>query len=181
MPGVVSDVETCGRDGTTERAGAEKPDSGEHDSGEHDGGGHGSGEHGSGEHDDAARHGGGIAGDDRGSVTVEGAITVCSLIVALGLVLGVVTAVLGQVRCADAAGEAARLLGRGDDARAREAVRSLAPDGATLTSQGDGTGIAVTVRSPILDGMLPGIELSAEAYAVREPGTGGDGANGAPE
>ncbi|MCP2251809.1 hypothetical protein LY13_000540 [Prauserella aidingensis] len=176
MPGVVSDVETCGRDGTAERAGAEKPDSGEHHDGEHGGGGHGSGEHG-----DAARHGGGIAGDDRGSVTVEGAITVCSLIVALGLVLGVVTAVLAQVRCADAAGEAARLLGRGDDARAREAFRSLAPDGATLTSQGDGTGIAVTVRSPILDGMLPGIELSAEAYAVREPETGGVGANGAPE
>lgn len=115
---------------------------------------------------------------DRGSVTVEGAITVCSLIVVLGLVLGVVTATMAQVRCADAAGEAARLLGRGDDGRAREAVRRLAPDGATLTSSGDGPGVAVTVRSPLLGGLLPGIELSAEAYAVREPAaeTEGDGA-----
>lgn len=160
MPGVMSDVEACARDGTAERAGAEKPEGG---------------------HDGAARQGDGRAGNDRGSVTVEGAITVCSLIVALGLVLGVVTAALVQVRCADAAGEAARLLGRGDESQAREAVRRLAPDGATLTSQGDGTGIAVTVRSPLLDGMLPGIELSAEAYAVREPGTGGDSANGESE
>lgn len=109
-------------------------------------------------------------GRDRGAVTVEGAITVCSLIVVLGLVLGVVTAMLAQVRCADAAGEAARLLGRGDGARAREAVRQLAPEGATLTSAGDGTGIVVTVRSPLLNGLLPGIELSADAYAVLEPG-----------
>ncbi|MBB3663282.1 MULTISPECIES: TadE family type IV pilus minor pilin [Prauserella salsuginis group] len=104
-------------------------------------------------------------------MTVEGAITVCSLIVVLGLVLGVVAAMLDQVRCADAAGEAARLLGRGDETRAREAVERLAPDGATLTSAGDGTGIVVTVHSPILGGLLPGMELSAEAYAVREPGT----------
>ncbi|GAA1200293.1 TadE family type IV pilus minor pilin [Prauserella alba] len=114
---------------------------------------------------------------DRGAVTVEGAITVCSLIVVLGLVLGVVTAMLDQARCADAAGEAARLLGRGDDARAREAVERLAPDGATLTATGDGTGIVVTVRSPILGGLLPGTELAAEAYAIREPGTEGAAAS----
>ncbi|MBB3050161.1 hypothetical protein FHS23_001156 [Prauserella isguenensis] len=168
MPGVMPQAEPCARDGTAGRAGPEKHGSGERGSGGHDGGGH----------DDAARLSGGRAENDRGSVTVEGAITVCSLVVALGLVLGVVTAALTQMRCADAAGEAARLLGRGDDARAREAVRRLAPDGATSTSQADGTGITVTVRSPLLDGVLPGIELSAEAYAVREPGTGEESANG---
>ncbi|WP_253862990.1 TadE family type IV pilus minor pilin [Prauserella halophila] len=111
-------------------------------------------------------------------MTVEGAITVCSLIVVLGLVLSVVTAMLAQVRCADAAGEAARLLGRGDDARAREAVRRLAPDGATFAAADDGTGVEVTVRSPFLGGLLPGVELSAGAYAVREPGAEGDRPDG---
>lgn len=106
---------------------------------------------------------------DRGAVTVEGAITLCSLIVVLGFVLSMVGVLLDQLRCADAAGEAARMLGRGDDARAQEAVRRLAPDGSTLTREEDDAGIDVTVHGPALGGLLPGIDLSADAYAVREP------------
>ncbi|TWH21189.1 hypothetical protein JD82_03044 [Prauserella rugosa] len=119
----------------------------------------------------------GLSGD-RGAVTVEGAITVCSLVVVVGLLLSTVAAMLDQLRCADAAGEAARLLGRGDEARAHESVGRLAPDGAVLTVDEDGTGISVTVRAAALGGLLPGIDVSADAYAVREPGSESEVSNG---
>ena len=43
--------------------------------------------------------------DDRGTVTVEAALALCSLVVILALVLGAVSAVAAQLRCIDAARE----------------------------------------------------------------------------
>ncbi|MFC4002558.1 TadE family type IV pilus minor pilin [Prauserella oleivorans] len=109
-------------------------------------------------------------GDDRGAVTVEGAIALCSLLVLFGMVIAGVSAMAGQLRCTDAAGEAARLLGRGDRSLAEEAVRRLAPRGATLATRKDGRGITVAVEAPALGGILPGIAIKAEAHAELEPG-----------
>jgi Flp pilus assembly protein TadG len=50
-----------------------------------------------------------------GASTVEAAIAIAALVVVLVLCLAGVSAVLMQVRCVDAAREAARLAARGDD------------------------------------------------------------------
>jgi hypothetical protein len=78
------------------------------------------------------------------------------------------TAVSMQVRCVDAAREAARLAARGDDASS--AAKRIAPEGATVQLRRDGELVVATVtaRSP----MLPGITITAEAIAAAEPGTG---------
>ncbi|HYN71172.1 MAG TPA: TadE family type IV pilus minor pilin, partial [Nakamurella sp.] len=45
---------------------------------------------------------------DRGSVTVEAAVALASLVVVVAACLGGIGCMIGQVRCADAAREAAR-------------------------------------------------------------------------
>lgn len=122
------------------------------------------------------RHSGrGARGDpvaDRGAVTVEAAIALCSLIVVFGVVLAGVAATTDQLRCTDAASEAARLVARGERALAEEAVRGMAPQGATLDVRIDERTVAVTVRADPAGGLLPGITVSAKAYAELEPGVG---------
>jgi hypothetical protein len=73
-----------------------------------------------------------------------------------------------QVRCVDAAREAARLAARGDDGSASDAARSIAPDGAAVQLRRDGGFVVATVtaRSPL----LPGVTVAAEAVAAAEPG-----------
>lgn len=69
-----------------------------------------------------------------------------------------------QVRCIDAAREAARLAARGHGA----ATAGLAPPGAALELRSSGGFIVarVTDRAPI----LPGIVIRGEAVAALEPG-----------
>lgn len=78
------------------------------------------------------------------------------------------TAVSMQVRCVDAAREAARLAARGDDNGAADAAQGVAPDGAAVQLRRDGEFVVarVTVQSPL----LPGITIAAEAVAAAEPG-----------
>ncbi|WP_414684853.1 TadE family type IV pilus minor pilin [Mycobacterium sp.] len=78
------------------------------------------------------------------------------------------TAVSMQVRCVDAAREAARLAARGDDALAAEVARNTAPDGAAvqLRRNGDLVVASVTARSAL----LPGVTVAAEAVAAVERG-----------
>lgn len=73
-----------------------------------------------------------------------------------------------QVRCVDAAREAARLAARGDDASAAEVARNIAPDGAAvqLRRNGDLVVASVTARSAL----LPGVTVAAEAVAAVERG-----------
>ena len=72
-----------------------------------------------------------------------------------------------QVRCIDAAREAARIAARGDES-ASVAAQRIAPEGSVvrLQREGDVVVATVTARSP----MLPGINIAAEAVAVAEPG-----------
>lgn len=107
---------------------------------------------------------------DRGAVTVEAAIALCSLLVVFGLALAGISAVTDQLRCTDAAGSAARLIARGQRQRAEAIVDSVAPEGARLIVRGEGDAVTVSIVVGALGGVLPGVELRGMAYAVLEPG-----------
>jgi hypothetical protein len=91
-----------------------------------------------------------------------------ALVVVLILCVSGLTAVSMQVRCIDAAREAARLAARGDGGSASSAAQRTAPDGAAvqLRREGDFVVVSVTARSPL----LPGITIVAEEVAAAEPG-----------
>jgi len=108
--------------------------------------------------------------NDRGAVTVETAIALSAFIVVLGLMMYGLMAVLDQVRCVDAAREAARLTARGEIDQAKDAAARIAPAGAEIRVDVEGEHIQVDVRASPLGDMVPGVELHAEAFAVREPG-----------
>ncbi|OXM72154.1 MULTISPECIES: TadE family type IV pilus minor pilin [Amycolatopsis] len=107
---------------------------------------------------------------DRGAVTVEAAIALCALAVVVGLVLAGFTALANQLRCTDAAREAARLLARGEPQLAAQAVEQIAPPGASLSVKTEGDSITVEVRAAPAGGPFPGLHLTANAFAVLEPG-----------
>ena len=99
---------------------------------------------------------------------MEAAFAIAALVVVLTVCMAGLTAVSMQVRCVDAAREAARLAARGDDASASAAAQGVAPDGTTVQLRRDGGFVVATVtaRSPL----LPGITISAGAVAAAEPG-----------
>lgn len=113
--------------------------------------------------------------DDAGMVTVETALALCALVAVLGMALAGIAAVTDQLRCIDAAREAARLTARGEQDNGRAAAQRIAPRGAEIAIQLDGESIAVAVSAAPI-GLLPGLRLSGQAYAVAEPGArqGGD-------
>ncbi|WP_016693245.1 TadE family type IV pilus minor pilin [Rhodococcus rhodochrous] len=104
---------------------------------------------------------------DEGGVTVEAALAVASLVTVLVLCLGAVLGIAYQVRCHDAAREAARLAARGDQARAGDVATRVAPPDARVAvrEEVDLIVAVVTAESPL----LPLLTLTAEAVAVREP------------
>lgn len=115
----------------------------------------------------------GTASDDSGAVTVEAAISLCAVVVIMALVLAGVVAVLDQLRCMDSAREAARLIARGEQDLARLAVERTGPRGARLTVRMDHDKIEVEVSADPVAGLLPGLRLSGQAFAVAEPGVVG--------
>ncbi|MFI6167613.1 TadE family type IV pilus minor pilin [Nocardia sp. NPDC051052] len=102
-------------------------------------------------------------------MTVEAAIALATLIVAVVLCIGALLAASTQVRCVDAAREAARLSARGDEANAISAARRVAPPASDISVQTEGSHIIarVTTHTPL----LPLLTLHADAIASREPGT----------
>lgn len=76
------------------------------------------------------------------------------------------TAVSTQVRCIDAAREAARLAARGDDGDAVQAAHDLAPFGARLDLREEGGRVIATVTAQSL--LLPGITIRAVSVAATE-------------
>ncbi|MDH6243621.1 TadE family type IV pilus minor pilin [Mycobacterium sp. OTB74] len=104
---------------------------------------------------------------DSGGVTVEAAFAVAGLVVVAVLCFGGLAAISSQVRCVDAAREAARLAARGD-VRAAEVAGRIGPTGAVVDVRHDGGRVVarVTARAPL----LPGVVLRAEAVAAPEPG-----------
>lgn len=100
---------------------------------------------------------------------MEAAIALATLIVAVVLCIGALLAASAQVRCVDAAREAARLSARGDETNAISAARRVAPPTADISvrNEGDHVIARVTTRTPL----LPLLTLRADAIASREPGT----------
>ena len=105
---------------------------------------------------------------DRGAVTVEAALALCSLTLVTALALAAIGAAAASVRCTDAARELVRLAARGEPDHGRAVAARLAPAGARieLTMRGDeaaGEVIAAPVR------LLP-VHVVGRAVAVLEPG-----------
>ncbi|PRC43805.1 pilus biosynthesis protein TadE, partial [Mycobacterium sp. ITM-2017-0098] len=89
-----------------------------------------------------------------------------ALVAVLAVCLAGLTAVSMQVRCIDAAREAARLAARGDDGSATAAARAVAPADAVVDVRRDGQFVVarVTARSAL----LPGLSIAGEAMAAAE-------------
>ncbi|WP_076125473.1 TadE family type IV pilus minor pilin [Mycobacterium sp. IS-836] len=94
-------------------------------------------------------------------------MAIAALVVVLVLCLAGLSAVSMQVRCVDAAREAARLAARGDDRSAVDAARRIAPPAARIQVRREGDFLVATVvaRSKL----LPALDISAKAVAAAEP------------
>jgi Flp pilus assembly protein TadG len=110
---------------------------------------------------------------ERGSVSVEAAFAICALVAVLAMAVGGISMVVAQVRCIDAAREAARLVARGEQVRAAEVVRQVAPSDARVSIQIAGDEVTVEVSTEPVGGLLPALTVRAEALAILEPGVGG--------
>jgi hypothetical protein len=102
-------------------------------------------------------------------------------LIGLGLaLLLLVVAAAAQLRCTDAAWEAARALARGEAAGyAVQAVHRLGPAGASVDVNTTGGSVIVRVSAhlPIGSGLLPTVGVAGHAQIACEPGTvcSGDG------
>jgi hypothetical protein len=105
---------------------------------------------------------------DRGTVTVEAALALCTLAVFLALAVGVIAAAAGSVRCVDAARELARLAARGEPERGRTVAGRLAPAGAALALRTEGDLVVAEVSVELLH-PLPA-RIGGRAVAALEPG-----------
>ncbi|KUI36894.1 pilus biosynthesis protein TadE [Mycobacterium sp. GA-2829] len=88
--------------------------------------------------------------------------------VVLAMCVSGVSAVGAQVRCIDAAREAARLAARGDDGSATRVAARIAPDGARVDLTRDGGVVVARVSSR--PALLFGVTITAQAVAATEPG-----------
>jgi hypothetical protein len=105
---------------------------------------------------------------DRGAVTVEAALALCSLAVFLAVAVGALSAAGGSIRCVDAARELARLAARGEAERGRAVATQLAPSGARLALRADGDLVVAEVTANVLH-PLP-LRIGSRAVAALEPG-----------
>jgi hypothetical protein len=95
---------------------------------------------------------------------------VATLVAVLLLCLAGLTAMAMQVRCIDAAREAARLAARGDDGHAVQAARDIAPVGAVVDLRKEGGLVVATVTARSM--LLPGVAIRADTMAAIEPNVG---------
>ncbi len=98
---------------------------------------------------------------------MEAALGIATLVVVLVLCLAGATAVSMQVRCVDAAREAARLAARGDQRSALVVARRVAPSGARVEVRRDGEFLVATVVAH--SKLLPAIDIAAKAVSAVEP------------
>jgi len=109
----------------------------------------------------------GLPTDDAGASTIEAAFALAALVSVLVLCLAGIGAVSAQVRCIDAAREAARTAARGDTPAAMAVARRIAPEGAAVALRSDGGFVVATVTTRLA--LLPGLAVSAEAVSATEP------------
>ena len=94
-------------------------------------------------------------------------MAIAALVVVLVLCLAGLAALSMQVRCVDAAREAARLAARGDDRSAVEAAQRIAPPAARIQVRRDGDFLVATVVAH--SKLLPTLGIAAQAVAAAEP------------
>lgn len=103
---------------------------------------------------------------ERGSVAAELALALPAVVLTLLLGAGALGAASRQVALQDAAADAARLLGRGEDpGRASSAVTAAVP-GASMSSNASGDVICVTARADIAIGSMLRLPLQASSCAL---------------
>lgn len=111
--------------------------------------------------------------DERGYVTAETAMVLPTL-VGLGLALTfIVVAAAAQLRCTDAAWEAARGLSRGEPpGYATRVVDRFGPTGASVdVSAAEGSVLVrVAARLPLHNALLPTLQVVGHAQIACEPG-----------
>ena len=88
------------------------------------------------------------------------------LVVVLVFCLAGAVAVSMQLRCVDAAREAARLAARGDQPAAVRVAREVAPAGATIGLHRDGSVVVAVVSAR--SALLPALTIRADAVAASE-------------
>jgi Flp pilus assembly protein TadG len=109
---------------------------------------------------------------DGGTATAELAVVLPVLVLVIGAAMTAVSVLLAQLRCVDAAREAARAAARGEPAAVvRAAAARAAPDGAGVAVAEGRQEVTVTVsaRAGATGGLLPAFRVTATAVAVREP------------
>lgn len=94
-------------------------------------------------------------------------MAIAALVVVLVGCLAGITAVSMQVRCVDAAREAARLAARGDERSAVAVARHIAPGGSRVRVHRDGDFVVVTVIAH--SKLLPTLDIGAKAVSAAEP------------
>jgi Flp pilus assembly protein TadG len=105
-------------------------------------------------------------GGERGSVTAELALALPAVVLALLLGAGALGAASRQVALQDASADAARLLGRGEDAgRASYAVTTAVP-GAGMSSSTSGDLVCVRAHAEVGIGGFIRIPLQASSCAL---------------
>lgn len=112
-------------------------------------------------------------------VTAELAVAIPAAVFVLAGLVAAVVGVGGQLRCVDAAREAARAAARGEsDAVVRQIAAEVAPAGATVTITGGDETVTVVVRATYspLGGRFGEFTLVGESTARREPTADADGA-----
>jgi hypothetical protein len=93
---------------------------------------------------------------------------VVALVAVLAVCLAGLTAINLQVRCIDAAREAARLAARGDAASATHTAQGIAPPDAVIEVRRDGD--FVVARVTTTSALLPMVSISAESVSAAEEG-----------
>ena len=108
-------------------------------------------------------------------VTAETAVVLPVLLLVLAGAVAAVVVVGAQLRCVDAAREAARAAARGEPAAVvAQVAAGAAPHGAVSRLGDDGETVRVTVSTTVSPlGPLPWhVDVSATATGIREPATG---------
>lgn len=109
---------------------------------------------------------------DAGMVTAEIAVAMPVLMVLLAVGLTAMAVIAAQMRCVDAAREAARALARGESiSAARSLANTAGPHGAALATSEHGDRVEAEVRGTVapIGGLFPAFTVHAAAVALREP------------
>jgi hypothetical protein len=93
-------------------------------------------------------------------------LAIASLVAVLVLCVAGLTAVSMQVRCIDAAREAARLAARGDEWAALDVAHRIAPHAALVQVRRDGELVVATVTAR--SKLLPRVAIAAEGISAAE-------------